>query len=66
MDGLLHFSVSIILTTLLCLILPFYWAAFIVLLIGIGKEIYDKVNKKGCAEWKDLICDIVGILIGIL
>jgi Fe-S cluster biosynthesis and repair protein YggX len=34
--------------------------------IGIGKEVYDKVSKKGWAEWKDIICDIIGIIIGAL
>ena len=30
------------------------------------KEAYDKISGKGCAEWKDIICDNIGILIGIL
>lgn len=37
-----------------------------VLAIGIAKEIYDKVSEKGCCEWKDIMCDLIGIVIGVL
>ena len=35
-------------------------------LVGIGKEIYDGVSKKGTASWKDLLADGLGIIIGVL
>ena len=41
-------------------------AALITFAIGIVKEIYDKVTGKGCAENKDMECDIIGIIIGAL
>lgn len=47
-------------------LLPVWVAAALVLLIGIIKEVYDKVSKKGYAEWKDIACDIAGIIIGIM
>ena len=34
--------------------------------MGIDKEVCGGTNTKGCAEWKDLAANIVGILIGIL
>lgn len=65
-DKLQHALVSAVIATLLSLFLPWWDAAIITLIIGIGKEIYDKVSGKGCAEWLDLLADIVGIIIGVL
>lgn len=65
-DKLKHVVVSAIIAVVLNLFLPWWVAALITLAIGVGKEVYDKVSKKGCAEWKDLLADLVGILIGIL
>lgn len=65
-DGYKHIVVSAILTVGLGLFLPTWVAAIVTLLIGIGKEVYDKISNKGYAEWKDLICDLIGILIGVL
>lgn len=65
-DKYKHIMVSAIIMVALNLFLPWWIAALITFAIGIGKEIYDKVSGKGCAEWGDLIADLVGILIGIL
>ena len=65
-DWMMHVILSSIIVTLLSLVLPKWVAAIITLTIGIGKEVYDKVSKKGWAEWKDIICDIIGIIIGAL
>ena len=43
------------------------WVAVgVVLAIGIAKKVYDKVSGRGCAENKDMVCDIIGIIIGAL
>lgn len=65
-DGMKHIILSAILTVVAKWLLPVWVAVALVLLIGIIKEAYDKISSKGCAEWKDIICDIIGILIGIL
>lgn len=65
-DKYKHVVVSAIIAVALNLFLPWWVAALITLAIGVGKEVYDKVSGKGFAEWKDIICDIIGILIGIL
>lgn len=65
-DGMMHVILSSIIATVLSLVLPKWIAAIITLTIGIGKEVYDKVSKKGWAEWKDLVADCIGVLIGIL
>lgn len=33
--------------------------------LGVAKEVYDSTGK-GCAEWKDILCDLIGVLIGVL
>lgn len=59
-DHLLHFLVSAVIMAALSYFLPASWAFCITLLIGIGKEVYDKVSKKGTAELSDLFFDFLG------
>lgn len=43
------------------------WAAGLTsLAIGAGKEIYDKVSKKGTPSWKDIGCDLLGTVVGLI
>jgi Na+-translocating ferredoxin:NAD+ oxidoreductase RnfD subunit len=65
-DKYKHIVVSAIIAVALNLILPWWVAGLVTLAIGVGKEVYDKVSGKGCAEWKDLLADCIGILIGVL
>ena len=64
-DGLKHIVLSAILTVGFNLFLPWYFVPIIVIIIGTAKEIYDGTGKGYC-EWKDIICDLIGIAIGIL
>ena len=41
-------------------------AAVTTLLIGLGKEIYDKVSGKGTPSLRDVVADVVGIGFGVL
>lgn len=66
-DGLLHIILSSLIAAILSLFLPIWVAAIITFAIGLAKElVYDLWLKKGTCELKDLICDVVGIIIGIL
>ena len=65
-DKLKHIVVSAIIAVTLNLFLPWWVAGLITLAIGVGKEVYDKATGKGHPEWKDLLADLVGILIGVL
>jgi hypothetical protein len=65
-DKLKHVVVSAIIAVVLNLILPWWEAGILTLCIGVGKEVYDKVSKQGCAEWEDLAADMIGIIIGLL
>lgn len=66
-DGLLHIVLSSLIAAVLSLFLPICLAAKITFAIGFAKElVYDLLLKKGAFELKDLICNVVGIIIGIL
>ena len=65
-DGMQHVILSSLIASVLSLVLPWWFAGIITLMVGVGKEIYDERSGKGCAEWKDIVCDIIGILIGVL
>ena len=65
-DGMMHVILSALICVVLNIVLPWELAGMITLAIGIGKELYDKYSGQGCAEYKDLICDLFGILLGIL
>lgn len=63
-DKLKHIVVSAIIMVALSLVLPKWLAAIITFSIGICKEVYDKVNGNGHPEWKDLVADVIGIVVG--
>lgn len=66
-DGLLHIICSSIIVSILGWIFPLWIAMIVTLLVGIGKEVvWDKILKKGCCDKKDIVADVIGILIGIL
>lgn len=66
LDGLLHFACCAIIATFCKLAFGALAAVVVSLTIGILKEAYDKWTGRGTAEWKDIICDIAGTLIGVL
>ena len=40
---------------------------FIVAMVaGMVKEIYDLISQKGTPEWRDLVCDLIGIVLGLI
>ena len=66
-DGLLHIVVCSILVSALNIVMPLWLAVVITAVVGVAKEVvYDKWLKKGTFEIKDLVCDLIGILIGCL
>lgn len=61
-DKILHFLISAFLVTVaMSLISNILVSALIVLLIGIGKELYDKFINKTEFSVSDLIADVLGI-----
>ena len=56
-----------ILVGALNIVMPLWLAVVITAVVGVAKEfVYDKWLKKGTFEIKDLVCDLIGILIGCL
>lgn len=63
-DGLLHIETSAILCVALTAFMPWWGASAATLAIGVGKELWDKYHD-GAATWHDIICDVLGILLGL-
>lgn len=64
-DGLLHLGVSLILCQIIAIFLPIWAAVLISLAVCVLKElIWDKLLKKGTPEWKDILADALGIILG--
>lgn len=65
-DKILHLLVCLSLTLELRRFVDLWIAVLIVFVIAVFKEVYDKVSKKGTCDYKDIIADCVGIIIGCL
>lgn len=66
-DGLAHILVSLILCVVFGVFLPLWIAVLITLVIGLIKElVWDLWLKKGTAEWRDIVSDAVGIVLGVV
>lgn len=66
-DGLMHIICSALIMGVIGHFLPLWLAAVITLVIGLLKElVWDKMMKKGTLEAKDVLCDVIGILIGLI
>lgn len=66
LDGCKHIILSALIVVVANLFLPTWAAALIALAIGGLKEFYDYRTGSGQVQVKDIICDIVGLLIGVL
>lgn len=64
-DGCKHIILSSVLTAVLSLIVPNIVAAVITFGIGWAKEMYDQ-RGGGKAQTKDLVCNLIGAIIGAL
>lgn len=64
-DGLLHIVVASIITIALNMCFGIIVAVIGTSILSILKEIYDHYNG-GTSDKKDLFCDLIGIIIGIL
>lgn len=65
-DGMKHFILTATLTALLALVLPAWMAALITTAVGTGKEIHDRISGRGAAQWKDVLCNLLGTLVGMI
>lgn len=66
-DGLLHVIVSVLIVLIVQIFSPWWAAVLVAIIAGIAKElVWDLWLRKGQIQFKDLICDAVGIIIGCL
>lgn len=65
-DGMAHILVCWALTLTFGAFMPVLWAAVLSALIGVGKEVYDRLSGKGSPTWHDLICDLIGVGMGVI
>ncbi len=66
-DGLLHILCCTVLVGVIDIVLPLWVAIIATVVIGLAKEfVWDKWLGKGTFDKKDLLCDLVGIIIGCL
>ena len=63
-DGLLHIESCALIVIVFSLITPIWVASSISLIAGICKELWD--TKYGVPSWHDIICDVIGIALGVL
>ena len=66
LDGCKHIILSAVMVVVLNLFLPTWASALIALAIGGLKEFNDYRTGSGQVQVKDVICDIVGLIIGLL
>lgn len=65
MDGALHILCSLVILLVLSVFFPLWIAIIATVLVGIGKEVYDKISY-GLFSWKDILFDSIGIVLAVL
>lgn len=65
-DGLTHIIVMAVISKLVLFIVPVWVMLLLMLLVAVSKELLDRFTGQGSAEWKDLLCDVIGILIALI
>ena len=62
-DGLLHILAVYAIVLTFCGPLSWWVADLIAVGVFIIKELVDLISKKGTAEWHDVLCDLIGLLL---
>lgn len=65
-DGVYHILFSLIITILFSPILPIWGSALATLGVGVLKELCDFLIKKTVFSFHDIVCDLIGIFVGVL
>lgn len=65
-DGLLHLLVCAEIVQVFAAFAPFWVGVIVAACAAAGKEVYDLLSKRGTAEWHDIACDGIGILLGTI
>lgn len=65
-DKKLHYFAGLLIAGVLTNFLPVLIAVAIAVAVGFGKEVYDRVTKKGTPEWADFLWTTAGALTWLL
>lgn len=66
-DGAQHLIAGILIFDILKYTMPVWIAALVTLVILVAKEfVWDKLMKRGTADWHDIIWGAIGLLLGVL
>lgn len=65
-DGMKHVICSAFICALLNLIICPFGACFVAFFAGVFKEAYDRVTGEGTEEFKDIVCNAIGIGITLI
>lgn len=60
-DGMKHVICSAFICALLNIIICPFGACFVTFFIGVFKEAYDQATGEGTPEFKDIVCNAIGI-----
>ena len=63
MDGILHILAVYAIVLTVWGFLPWWGADLVAIGIFLLKEFIDLVSRKGTAEWHDIICDLIGLIL---
>lgn len=73
LDKLLHIGACYFIATIVAAVLhlcgndiPSVWGVVAALVIGLGKEIWDAVSKKGTPSGGDFVADILGCILAVI
>ena len=64
-DHLLHFETCALIAVIAGLVLPWWAAGTVALVVGIGKEVWDS-RHDGAATWADVFWDAIGAIAGTI
>ncbi len=65
-DGFSHACLCALLMAALGWLRPLWIPAALVFLLGLAKKIYDQATENGIAEYHDVACNAMGIIVGLL
>lgn len=61
-----HIIISFYMTLILMLFIPMWLAITLTFLVGVSKEVYDKVSGKGSPELLDIVANTIGITLAVI
>ena len=65
-DCLLHILVCDLIALWLAGMVPLWVALLVAFVIGVLYELWQLLSKKGCAEWHDIACDAIGVVLAAI